>query len=58
MTITRGKPKSDLSEDLARQLNQLYGPCVQCQDCHGVCPALIDALLLPNIILRKETDKT
>ncbi len=58
MMINRGKPKSEMTEDLARRLNNLYGPCIQCDECHGICPALIDALLLPDIIVRKETDQT
>ncbi|MGV6849753.1 MAG: hypothetical protein ACWA5A_15370 [Marinibacterium sp.] len=56
MKIERGKPKTDLTEDLSRRLLTLYGPCIQCDECHGLCPALIDALLLPEIIVRRDMD--
>jgi len=58
MKINRGKPKTEMTEVLARRLNDFYGSCIQCDECHGICPALIDALLLPDIIVRKETDQT
>jgi len=56
MTIQRSKPPSNRTDELARRLNDLYGPCIACAECHGMCPALIEALILPDVILNKETD--
>jgi len=34
-------------------LSLQIGPCIGCNDCTGLCSALIDALTLPDIILNK-----
>lgn len=56
MTIQRSKPPSRRTEELSRRLGELYGPCIACAECHGMCPSLIEALMLPDMILNKETD--
>ncbi len=38
---------------LARTIGQLSGPCVGCTGCTGLCAALIDAITVPDLILRK-----
>ena len=40
------------SQALAKDLSMMPDPCVGCEGCQGVCAALIDAMLLPEIILR------
>jgi len=40
-------------EHLALQVSNLQGPCVGCQNCTGLCTALIDALTLPDVILNR-----
>lgn len=58
MKIERSKPSSRNTEVLHQRLNQLYGPCIHCQECHGMCPSLIEALVLPDLIVKKEDPKT
>jgi ferredoxin len=55
MPIEHSKAPSRLSAKLARQLNELYGPCIECEECYGLCPALIEALMLPDAILNRRT---
>lgn len=53
MKIDRGRPGAANSEKLAEVLNTLYGPCIECSECHGLCPSLIEALMLPDAVLKK-----
>lgn len=52
MDIDRSLPRNDHSQKLVTQLNEIYGPCVGCKECDGLCQALIDALMLPDMIVR------
>ena len=54
MSIEHSRAPARLSAELARRLNQLYGPCIECEECHGLCPALIEALMLPDAILNRK----
>ncbi len=36
---------------LARELARLQTPCIGCSECRGLCHALIEALVLPEVIL-------
>ncbi len=54
MSIEHSKAPARLSTELARRLNELYGPCIECEECHGLCPALIEALMLPDAILNRK----
>lgn len=40
---------------LAADLAALQGPCVGCRGCEGLCQALIDAMLIPDMILNGRT---
>ncbi len=40
---------------LAADLAALHGPCIGCKGCEGLCQALIDAMLVPDIILNGRT---
>ena len=53
MTIDRTKASTPRSLALARELADLHGPCVGCSECLGLCTALIDALVIPDLILSK-----
>ncbi len=53
MNISRKKSGTGRSDALASELSTLQGPCVGCRECTGLCNALIDALVLPDLILSK-----
>lgn len=53
MKIRRHRIATPHMEHLALQVSTLQGPCVGCQNCTGLCTALIDALTLPEIILNR-----
>ena len=40
------------SHALAREIANMPSACVGCTGCQGICEMLIDAMLLPEIILR------
>ena len=54
MHIVQSTAPVTRSEDLARELSRLTGPCVGCRECRGLCAALIEALVLPDIILSRD----
>lgn len=37
---------------LAGEVAALSGGCVGCKDCNGLCEALLEALTLPDMILK------
>ncbi len=53
MDITRSQADTPNADRLSVQINGLKGPCVGCSDCVGMCRALIDALTVPDAILKK-----
>lgn len=57
MKIDRRKSDGRHVQALAGELSTLQGPCVGCADCVGLCPALIDALILPDLILSKSGER-
>ncbi|QEW18082.1 hypothetical protein LA6_000239 [Marinibacterium anthonyi] len=52
MNIDRTRPPTARLKELSRKLDEIYGPCLACEDCTGICAALIDALMLPDVIVR------
>ncbi|MFK7751044.1 MAG: hypothetical protein AB8B51_00700 [Sedimentitalea sp.] len=56
MNIQRSNPSTGHVNALAQEMADLNGPCVGCEGCNGVCQALIDALMLPNVILSRKRD--
>jgi hypothetical protein len=54
MKISRTNTANRHTSALAQELAKLTGPCVQCSECDGLCYALIDALVVPDIILSKQ----
>lgn len=56
MKIIRNRPQTPNVTELSMGLAQLNNPCVGCSDCVGLCDALIDALVLPDLVLSKRRD--
>ncbi len=40
---------------LSNELSKLTGPCVGCTDCNGLCKELIEAMVLPDMILSRKS---
>ncbi|MGH1368421.1 MAG: hypothetical protein ACRBCL_07365 [Maritimibacter sp.] len=40
------------TETLARDVTALKAGCVGCSDCKGLCQELIDAMLVPGLVLK------
>lgn len=53
MKIDRFAAFAPRTRALASDLAILQGPCVGCTDCEGLCRDLIDALVLPDAVLKK-----
>lgn len=53
MIINRDKAPAAHVSVLAQELAGLNGPCVGCKDCKGLCAELIEALVLPDMILSR-----
>lgn len=54
MDIIRTRIDTPRTAALAADLADLQGPCVGCSDCRGLCMALIEALVLPDLILTRK----
>ena len=54
MQISRSKAAASKVRALATEVSGLQGPCVGCSNCVGLCEALIDALVLPDLILSRK----
>jgi hypothetical protein len=54
LTITRSRGGTWRSEALAAELADMAGPCLGCENCRGLCAELIEAIVLPNVILRRQ----
>lgn len=57
MKIDRLVAFAPRTQSLASDLAMLQGPCVGCDGCMGMCRELIDALVLPDVILKKDRPK-
>ena len=51
LNITRSRGETRRSEELAAQVAGLGAPCVGCSNCRGLCAELLEAMVLPDIIL-------
>ncbi len=54
MDIDRRIAHAPRSRALAGQIAGLRGGCVGCTDCTGLCLALIEALILPGVVLKEK----
>jgi hypothetical protein len=53
MIVTRSQTGTGRMAALAQDLARLNAPCVGCADCRGLCRALIEVLVLPDLILHR-----
>ncbi|MEX0303969.1 MAG: hypothetical protein AB3N24_16240 [Leisingera sp.] len=58
MQISRSKSTAPKVKALATVVSELQGPCVGCTNCVGLCEALIDTLVLPDLILSRKRSNT
>ncbi len=54
MPISRSKADAPRVKALATKVSGLQGPCLGCTNCVGLCEALIDALVLPDLVLTRK----
>ncbi|CUI01450.1 hypothetical protein [Leisingera aquaemixtae] len=53
MPISRSKSDAPRVKALATKVSGLQGPCLGCTNCVGLCEALIDVLVLPDLVLTR-----
>lgn len=51
LTITRRRGETDRVEAIATRVAGLGVPCVGCSDCRGLCQALIEVMVVPEVVL-------
>lgn len=56
MKIEREVGRDQNSALIAQQIEAISGPCIGCKDCQGLCVELIDAVLVPGLVIRKNRD--
>ncbi|MDK3071668.1 hypothetical protein QO034_00970 [Sedimentitalea sp. JM2-8] len=54
MNISRLVAAAPRTAALSLELSKLNGPCVGCTDCNGLCKELIEALIVPDVILSRK----
>ncbi len=52
MQIERSAGKAPRTESLAVQVSGLKHGCVGCAECKGLCHELIEAMLVPDMVLK------
>jgi hypothetical protein len=55
MLINRKAAHAPRSKALCKEALTLPGPCLNCEGCRGICMALVDAMTLPETILKDRT---
>ena len=53
MQIRRDIAHAPRARALGRQIATLQGGCVGCENCAGLCTALLEALTLPDLVLKE-----
>lgn len=53
MFISRHIAEAPRTAALTSEISKLNGPCIGCTECDGLCKELIEALVVPNMILSK-----
>lgn len=56
MEIERRIATAPRMRALTEQINRLPGQCVGCRECRGVCEALFEAMVLPDLIVPRIPD--
>ncbi len=49
--VARNRGETRRSKALAATVANLGVPCLGCTDCRGICTELLEALVLPDVIL-------
>ncbi|EAQ13215.1 MULTISPECIES: hypothetical protein [Maritimibacter] len=52
MQVDRRTAHAPRTRDLAVQVSGLKQGCVGCADCKGLCHELIEAMLVPDLVLK------
>lgn len=52
MQIDRTAGKSPRTQEIIVQVSGLRANCVGCADCKGLCHELIEAMLVPELVLK------
>ncbi|MEM8732398.1 MAG: hypothetical protein AAGF79_21010 [Pseudomonadota bacterium] len=55
MRIERSQPSARQSRLLSDRLNGIQGTCIHCDTCDGFCAALIEALTVPEAVLKQRS---
>lgn len=53
-SVTRKRADSHRTEAVAQRIAALDTLCVGCSDCRGLCKELIEAVYLPEVVLKRE----
>lgn len=53
MEVTRKTGDSPRSTELARKIAQTQATCIGCTGCKGLCHVLIEALTVPDTVLKR-----
>jgi len=53
MEVTRNTGDSPRTSELARKIAQNPTTCIGCPGCKGLCQVLIDALTVPDTVLKR-----
>lgn len=56
MFVSRHIAQAPRTEALASEIAKLNAPCIGCTNCNGLCRELIDALVVPDLVLTKSND--
>jgi hypothetical protein len=54
--ITRSRGETVRTEALAAEIAGMGTPCVGCRNCRGLCRELIEAIVVPDIVLNETRD--
>lgn len=54
MQIRRDIAHAPRARALGQKIANLRGGCVGCQSCSGLCTALLEALTLPDLVLKEK----
>jgi hypothetical protein len=56
MFVSRHIADAPRTAALTTEIAKLQGPCVGCTDCNGLCKELLDALIVPDLVLTRKPD--
>ncbi|WP_137701505.1 hypothetical protein [Marimonas lutisalis] len=56
MNITRSRGETRHSKAIADRVARLGVPCVGCTNCRGLCKELIEAMIVPEVVLKSKRE--